>query len=96
MNEQKEENIVKNTKVKNHTIAPRVLYGVVVSDKMKDTASVRVTRYVKHGLYGKYVKKNKKYMAHDVGNISKVGDKVGIRECRPISKTKRFRVIDNK
>jgi small subunit ribosomal protein S17 len=70
----------------------RSLSGVIVSAKMKDTASVLVERVVKHGLYGKYIKRKKKYLVHDLGNTHKEGDKVTIVECRPISKRKHFRI----
>lgn len=72
---------------------PRVIQGVVVSDKMKDTVSVLTNRYVKHPKYGKYMKISKKYLAHDVGNTKKIGDKVTIEECRPISKRKSFKIV---
>lgn len=68
----------------------KVLSGVVVSDKMKDTIVVSVTRFVKHPKYGKFIKSQKKYKAHDVGNTFKIGDKVEIKETKPISKTKHF------
>lgn len=71
----------------------RVLAGVVTSDKMTDTIVVSVQQYVKVPKYKKYVKKNKKYKAHDAGNTKKIGDKVEIVECRPISKDKHFKVI---
>lgn len=71
----------------------KVLSGVVMSDKMKDTVIVAVSRYVKHPKYKKYVKLVKRYHAHDEGNNFSVGDKVSIRETKPISKRKRFRVI---
>ena len=71
----------------------RELAGVVVSDKMKDTVVVAVTRYVKHPKYKKYQKRVKKYHAHDAGNRCKVGEKVRIRESIPISKRKHFVVI---
>jgi small subunit ribosomal protein S17 len=71
----------------------KILKGVVVSDKMKDTTVVLVNRFVKHSKYKKYYKVSKKYKAHDVGNTKKVGDKVEIKECRPISKDKHFIVI---
>lgn len=67
--------------------------GVVVSDKMKDTVVVRVDRYVKHRKYEKYFTKSKKFKADDPGNTKKIGDKVNIIACRPISKDKRFRII---
>lgn len=71
----------------------RVLSGVVVSDKMKDTVVVEVVRFVKHPKYKKYYKRNKRYKAHDLGNTKKLGDKVEIRESRPISKTKHFVIV---
>lgn len=71
----------------------KVLSGVVVSTKMKDTAVVAVTRYVKHAKYKKYLKRVKKYLAHDQGNERQVGDKVMIKETRPLSKRKHFEVI---
>ena len=67
--------------------------GVVVSDKMQDTVVVAVTRFVKHPKYRKFVKRVKRYHAHDAGNTKHEGDKVTIAECKPISKTKTFRVI---
>jgi small subunit ribosomal protein S17 len=69
--------------------------GVVVSDKMKDTIVVDVARFVKHPKYGKFMKRNKNIKAHDVGNTKKIGDKVIIEECRPISKGKNFKVVAN-
>lgn len=71
----------------------KVLTGVVVSNKMKDTIVVSVGRYVKHPQYGKFIKSQKKYKAHDVGNTAKIGDNVSIQETRPISKTKHFILI---
>ncbi len=73
-------------------IAPKkkILTGIVVSDKMKDTVVVDVVRFVKHQKYEKYYKVNKKFKAHDAGNTKKIGDKVMIEECRPISKDKHF------
>jgi small subunit ribosomal protein S17 len=72
----------------------RVLSGVVVSDKMKDTATVLVERYIKLPKYQKYVVRTKKYKAHNPGNTKKIGEKVSIEECRPISKDKKFIIID--
>lgn len=69
------------------------LQGVVVSTKMKDTATVKVTRFVKHPKYKKYIMRSKKYLAHDPGNTAKDGDRVAIRACRPLSKRKRFEII---
>ncbi|MFN4131759.1 MAG: 30S ribosomal protein S17 [Caldimicrobium sp.] len=70
------------------------LIGVVVSDKMDKTVVVMVESLVKHPLYGKYIKKRKKYMAHDENNSCKIGDRVLIEETRPLSKRKRWRVKD--
>ena len=72
----------------------RVLSGTVVSDKADKTVVVRVERRVKHPLYGKIIKRSKKYHAHDEGNEFKPGDTVRIEETRPISKTKAWRVLD--
>lgn len=83
------------TKVKKEIVknTGSILKGVVVSDKMKKTVVVSVSRFVKHPLYGKFYKVSKKYKAHDGENKYKTGDKVEIVETRPISKDKRFRVI---
>ncbi|MHB1086856.1 MAG: 30S ribosomal protein S17 [Minisyncoccota bacterium] len=74
--------------------------GVVVKSAMKDTATVSVERYVKHPKYKKYMKLSKKFLVHDVGNTAEVGSKVTIKETRPISKRKRFVIVqgeaDNK
>jgi len=64
--------------------------GVVVKAAMKDTATVMVERYVKHPKYKKYMRYSKKFLVHDPGNTAKVGEKVTIKETRPISKRKRF------
>ncbi len=72
----------------------RVLQGEVVSDKSDKTVVVKVERRFKHPLYKKFIKKDKKYSAHDEKNNFKIGDIVRIRECSPISKTKTFEVID--
>ncbi len=66
----------------------RTLVGKVVSDKMDKTVSVLIERRVKHPLYGKIVRRSKKYLAHDENNQAKVGDIVEIQESRPISKNK--------
>lgn len=71
----------------------KVFQGTVVSDKMKDTVVVLVERYEKHPKFNKYVKKNKKFKAHDAGNQKKVGDKVEIVETKPISKDKHFMIV---
>ncbi|NMA05248.1 MAG: 30S ribosomal protein S17 [Acholeplasmataceae bacterium] len=67
--------------------------GIVVSDKADKTIAVLVDRYKKHRLYGKRVKVSKKFAVHDEDNQAKVGDKVLFQECRPISKTKSFRLV---
>lgn len=71
----------------------RVMQGVVVSDKQDKTVTVLVERRVMHPLYKKYVKKSKKYAAHDEANNCKEGDQVSIRECRPLSKNKHWEVL---
>lgn len=71
----------------------RILTGIVVSDKMKDTVVVLVNRFVKHPKYGKFMQISKRFKAHDAGNAHKVGDKVEIKETRPISKDKHFVVV---
>ena len=71
----------------------KILAGVVTSDKMKDTIVVKVFRFVKHPKYGKYISRDKKFKVHDVGNTKKIGDKVTIIECAPISKDKHYKLI---
>lgn len=71
----------------------KVLTGVVVSDKMQKTVTVLVERQFPHPLYGKVIKRSKKYLAHDPEEQYKVGDVVEIIEARPISKRKRWRVV---
>jgi small subunit ribosomal protein S17 len=68
----------------------RAMTGVVTSDKMDKTVVVSIERVTRHPLYGKVIKLRKKYQAHDEDNAVKVGDTVRIRECRPISKNKKF------
>ncbi len=71
----------------------RVLSGRVVSVKMTDTIAVAVERYVKHPKYKKFQKRTKKFLVHDAGNTTNVGDLVNIKETRPISKSKRFKLV---
>lgn len=71
---------------------PQTFTGVVVKTAMKDTATVRVDRYVKNAKYKKYFVRSKKFLAHDPGNTAKVGDTVTIIATRPISKMKRFAI----
>lgn len=72
---------------------PKVLRGVVVSDKMDKTVVVKVNRYIKHPKYQKYYTISKRYKAHDENNTKKVGETVEIVETRPMSKDKTFRVM---
>ena len=71
----------------------RVLQGTVVSDKTDKTVVVSVERRVKHPLYGKIIKRSKKYHAHDENNSVKTGSVVRIEECAPISKLKTWKVV---
>jgi small subunit ribosomal protein S17 len=71
----------------------RVFQGVVQKDAKDKTVVVKVERLVKHPLYKKFIRRSKKYMAHDEGNASKAGDQVRIRECRPLSKRKRWEIL---
>jgi small subunit ribosomal protein S17 len=73
----------------------RILQGEVVSNKSDKTIVVKVERTFKHPLYKKFIKKDKKYSAHDENNGCKIGDYVKIRECAPKSKTKTFEVINS-
>jgi len=70
----------------------RQLSGYVVSNKMDKSVTIKVERLVKHPLYKKYIRRHKKYMAHDERNECQVGDRVLILESRPLSKNKRWRV----
>jgi small subunit ribosomal protein S17 len=72
----------------------KVRVGVVVSDGMDKTVVVRIDRQVRHPLYGKTVRRSSKLAAHDEENDAHVGDTVRITETRPVSKTKRWRVIE--
>ncbi|MEM6490376.1 MAG: 30S ribosomal protein S17 [Pseudomonadota bacterium] len=71
----------------------RVLFGSVVSDKGDKTVVVKVERRMTHPLYKKTIRMSKRYHAHDAENKHKVGDQVRIRECRPLSKLKRWEVV---
>ena len=72
----------------------RTIVGRVVSDKMDKTVSVAVERLIKHPMYGKYIRRTTKVLAHDAANECKAGDRVAISECRPVSKTKSWTVVD--
>ncbi len=71
----------------------RTVTGRVVSDKMDKTITVMVERRVKHPIYGKYIKRSTKYLAHDEQNQAKQGDTVSITSCRPLSKNKTFKLV---
>jgi small subunit ribosomal protein S17 len=72
----------------------RILTGTVVSDKNDKTVVVKVERKVKHPLYGKIIRRSKKYHAHDEANLAKEGEVVRIEECAPISKNKTWKLVD--
>lgn len=81
------------TKTTTGRVGGKQLSGVVVKTAMKDTCTVAIERYVKHPKYKKFQKLVKKFLVHDAGNTAQVGDKVTIRETRPISKLKRFELV---
>lgn len=68
--------------------------GLVASNKMDKSITVLVQRRLKHPIYGKYVKKSKKFMAHDEANEANIGDTVKIEESRPLSKRKKWRLVE--
>jgi small subunit ribosomal protein S17 len=72
----------------------RTITGRVVSNKMDKTVSVLVERIIKHPVYGKYIKRSTKLLAHDENNQCEEGDLVAITSCRPISKRKTFRMVE--
>ena len=72
----------------------RTIVGRVVSDKMDKTVSVAVERLIKHPVYGKYIRRTTKVMAHDASNECKPGDRVSISECKPVSKNKSWEVVN--
>jgi small subunit ribosomal protein S17 len=72
----------------------RVLQGRVVSDKMDKSITVLVERQVKHPLYGKFIRRSTKVHAHDEDNICSAGDMVRVEQCRPLSKTKSWRLVE--
>ena len=71
----------------------RTLTGRVVSNKMDKTIAVEVERLVKHPRYGKFIRRTTKLLAHDEANESRMGDKVAIAECRPLSRRKSWRLV---
>ncbi|MHB1281519.1 MAG: 30S ribosomal protein S17 [Acidithiobacillus sp.] len=72
---------------------PRSLVGTVVSNLMDKTIVVNVERRIQHPLYKKFIRRSKKFHAHDAENICQIGDTVKIEECRPLSKTKSWRLV---
>lgn len=76
------------------TAMVRTLSGRVVSNKGDKTISVLVERFEKHPVYGKYIKRSSKIAAHDENNECQIGDTVTIAECRPISKSKAFKLVE--
>jgi len=74
--------------------AERTIVGRVVSDKMDKTVSVAIERLIKHPMYGKYIRRTTKVLAHDASNECKPGDRVAISECKPISKNKSWAVVN--
>lgn len=83
-----EQNVVDQSK------SQKTITGVVISDKMSKTIVVQVERKMKHPLYGKYVKRFSKMYAHDEDNTCRIGDLVLIQESRPLSKTKRWTLVE--
>ena len=78
----------------NKTVIRKQIIGVVTSTKMDKTITVSVERKLKHPIYGKFVKKTKKFMAHDEGNQCNEGDTVKLIESRPLSANKRWRLVE--
>ena len=74
--------------------AKQEIIGIVVGDSADKTITVKVETYKKHPLYGKRVKYSKKYAAHDENNMAHVGDKVRLAQTRPLSKTKRYELVE--
>jgi small subunit ribosomal protein S17 len=72
----------------------RTVVGRVVSDKMDKSVSVAIERTIKHPVYGKYIRRTTKVMAHDAANECKQGDRVAIAECKPVSKNKSWAVVN--
>jgi small subunit ribosomal protein S17 len=87
-----EQQVVINPEVKRNRRKEKV--GVVVSNKMQKSIVVAVERKIKHAIYGKYLKRTSKFMAHDENNDCKIGDKVRIMETRPLSKNKCWRLVE--
>ena len=77
------------------TTNPRILTGIVTSNKADKTVTVKIERKVKHPLYGKVIKRATKVHAHDENNIASIGDVVSVKECRPLSKTKTWTLVSD-
>jgi small subunit ribosomal protein S17 len=77
------------------TTNPRILTGVVTSNKADKTVTVKIERKVKHPLYGKVIKRATKVHAHDENNSASIGDIVSVKECRPLSKTKTWILVSD-
>ena len=77
------------------TTNPRILTGVVTSNKSDKTVTVKIERKVKHPLYGKVIKRATKVHAHDEENSASIGDIVSVKECRPLSKTKTWTLVSD-
>ena len=92
MSENKEVSVEKTSELERNMRKVRV--GVVSSNKMDKTITVKVERKVKHPIYGKFVKKTTSFHAHDEKNECSIGDIVRIMEARPMSKTKRWRLVE--
>lgn len=75
-------------------VKKNILHGYVISNKMQKSAVVIVDRRVKHSMYGKFIKKRTKLCVHDEKNVCKIGDLVEIYECKPISKTKSWMLLN--
>ena len=75
------------------TTNPRILTGIVTSNKADKTVTVKIERKVKHPLYGKVIKRATKVHAHDENNSASIGDIVSVKECRPLSKTKTWTLV---
>ncbi len=86
--------VAKETSSKEPAKPLRTVQGRVVSNKMDKTVTILVERLVKHALYGKYIRRSTKLYAHDADNTCKEGDVVRVSECRPLSKTKSWRVVE--
>lgn len=89
-----EEKIIEQTEVKKRTTSRKSRVGVVVSSKMDKSVVVAIEKRVKHPLYKKFFKKTTKFMAHDEKNECGIGDTVKIMETRPLSKNKRWRLVE--